>query len=84
MTNTKTKPIRPTEEERKKIERTKIIEAKKDGLQQGIQEGIEQGIEQGQQKRNVEIAKNMLLKNIDIKIISEVTGLTIQKIDDLK
>ena len=64
------------EEESKKIERTKIIEAKKDGLQQGIEQGI--------QEEKIEIAKNMLLKNMDIHIISEVTGLSIEQITSLE
>ena len=43
-------------------------------------EGLEEGIGQ----RNIEIAKNMINKNIDINIISEVTGLTIEEIENLK
>ena len=35
-------------------------------------------------KRNIEIAKNMLSKNINIQTISECTGLTLEEIDDLK
>ena len=35
-------------------------------------------------QRNIEIAKNMINKNIDINIISEVTGLTIEEIENLK
>lgn len=42
--------------------------------------GIEKGIEQGK----IEIAKNMVNKNIDISIIMEVTGLTKEKLLELK
>ena len=43
-------------------------------------EGLEEGI--GQEK--IEIAKNMINKKIDINIINEVTGLTIEELENLK
>lgn len=43
-------------------------------------EGLEEGIGQ----RNIEIAKNMINKNIDINVISEVTGLSIEELENLK
>jgi predicted transposase/invertase (TIGR01784 family) len=46
----------------------------------GLKEGIEQGIKQ----RNIEIAKNMLKKKIDIDTISECTGLSKKEIEKLK
>jgi predicted transposase/invertase (TIGR01784 family) len=46
----------------------------------GLKEGIEQGIKQ----RNIEIAKNMLKKKIDIDAISECTGLSKKEIEKLK
>ena len=45
-----------------------------------IQEGFEQGIEQGIEQQTIELTKNMLKKNIDINQISEITGLSIDKI----
>lgn len=44
------------------------------------QEKYEEGFEQ----RNIEIAKNMLNKNLDINLISEITSLSIEKINELK
>jgi len=35
-----------------------------------------EGIQQGKEARNVEIAKNMLLKGSDISFIQEITGLS--------
>ena len=43
-------------------------------------EGIEEGIE----KRNVEIAKNLLKNNVSVDIISSSTGLTKEEIANLK
>ena len=46
---------------------------------EGYREGLEDGITQEKQ----EIANKMLSKNIDIKTISEVTGLTETEINEL-
>ena len=54
------------------------------GIEQGIERGIEQGIEQGENNKSIEIAKNMLNKNMNINIISEVTGLSKEEIENLK
>ena len=43
--------------------------------EEGISQGISQGIEQGSQKKQIEIAKNMLAKKMDISTVSELTGL---------
>lgn len=59
-------------------------EAYGEGLKEGIEEGIEQGIEKGSNQRNIEIAKNMLNKGTDLGFISEVTGLNIKDIENLK
>ena len=59
------------------IRRGDISLARKEGIKQGIIEGVN--------RRNIEIARNMLNKNLDIDMISEVTGLTkeeIEKLDD--
>ncbi len=49
---------------------------KKEYLNKGIEQGIEEGIEN--------TAINMLRKNMDIKLISEVTKLELEKIQKLK
>jgi len=42
------------------------------------------GIEQGKLNEKLEIAKNLLLANVDIEIIKQTTNLTIQEIQNLK
>lgn len=54
--------------------------AKTSNIQYGMKKGLEQGLEQGKTK----IAKNMLAKDMDVSIISEVTGLSIEEINNLK
>ncbi len=44
----------------------------------------EQGLEQGSKEKQIEIAKNMLNKGIDINLISEVTNLSEKEIETLK
>ena len=49
-----------------------------------LDEARNEGISQGQRKEKIEIAKNMLSKEMDIKLISEITGLTEEEINALK
>ena len=58
--------------------------AKNAGFAEGISQGIEQGIEKGKASRNIQIAKNMLKKNMNINDISEITGLSNDEIKLLK
>ena len=51
-----------------------------DGKMVGIKEGIEKGIEKGM----ILVAKNMLKLNIDIDTICKSTGLSINKIEEIK
>lgn len=49
-----------------------------------IQYGMKQGLEKGKIAEKLEIAKNMLAKSMDVSIISDVTGLSIEEINKLK
>ncbi|PPS22732.1 Rpn family recombination-promoting nuclease/putative transposase, partial [Brachyspira murdochii] len=52
-------------------------------MKKAKEEGIEQGIEQGKKEQKISIAKNFKNAGIDIKIISENTGLSIEEIKNL-
>ena len=52
----------------------------KQGLEDGMEEGMKQGIEQGCKQEKMLVAKKMMCKNMDIKIISEITGLSEEEI----
>ncbi|WP_158736788.1 transposase [Alteribacillus sp. YIM 98480] len=57
-----------------------MVSYERRGLERGMEKGIEKGIEEG-----IEIAaRNMVKKGMDEAIISEVTGLTKEKIESLK
>jgi predicted transposase/invertase (TIGR01784 family) len=59
----------------------KKAEAK--GREEGRAEGKAEGLAEGEKKRNLEIARNLLSKGVDIKLISETTGLTEEEIKKL-
>jgi len=44
----------------------------------------DEGYEKGKMDRNIEIAKKSLEQNLDINVISTITGLSIEEINDLK
>ena len=60
------------------------LEGIKEGVEKGKLEGIKEGIETGEKNKTISMAKNMKSKNIDINLISEITGLSIEEIRKLK
>ena len=60
-----------------------LDEERRLGIEEGIKKGIEQGIEQGKREQQISIAKSLKNAGIDIKIISENTGLSIEEIEKL-
>ena len=44
---------------------------------------LDEAMNKGMERRNLEIAKNMLSKNMDIELISEITGLTESEVNAL-
>ncbi len=55
-----------------------------DGKADGMVEGEAKGKVAGKNERNIEIAQNMLKENVNIELISKVTGLSIDEIEKLK
>ena len=50
----------------------------------GYDKGLKDGLEQGKNEQAKNISKKMKKQNIDIKVISEITGLSIEDIKNLK
>ena len=67
------------EEDKRKIQNSLLSEAKENGYTSGINDGISKG----KNKKSIEIAKNMLKKNMSIEDISDITGLSIEEINKL-
>ena len=59
------------------------LEGIKEGKLEGIKEGKLEGIKEGEKNKAVSMAKSMKTKNLDINLISEITGLTIDEIEKL-
>ena len=55
----------------------------KEGIKKGKLEGIKEGIEKGKLAEQISMAKTMKSKNMDINLISEITGLPIDEIEKL-
>ena len=76
------------EEDMRKIQNTLLEEAENKGIEKGIEQGIKQGIEQGRTEginsSKIEITKNMLTKGISKEDISEITGLSLNTINQIK
>jgi len=52
-------------------------------LRHAKEDGLEEGISKGEQRKSLEIAKNLLKKGIDIITVGEVTGLAIEQLNSL-
>lgn len=61
-----------------------LNEGKLIGLDQGVGIGKVEGREEGNEEKAISVAHWMLQKNIPVEDISEATGLSIEKIEELK
>jgi predicted transposase/invertase (TIGR01784 family) len=81
------------EEERRQYEahekalrdyRSSILYATETGLQKGIKKGIkkgrEEGRKEGREENKLQIARNLLSKNMSLEFVAEVTGLSVTDI----
>ena len=64
------------EEDKKKIQNSLLSEARENG--------INDGISKGENKKSIEIAKNLLSMNMSLDDISKATGLSVEGIKELK
>lgn len=71
------------EEHKEKVRQAVSATEKEEAREEGLKEGIKEGIKEGEKTSKCNIAINMLKENIDINIISKVTNLSIEKINEL-
>ena len=57
---------------------------KEEGIQIGKEEGIQIGKAEGEAKRNLEIARTLLAKGLDVKFVAETTGLSLEALAKLQ
>ncbi len=55
-----------------------------EGEKKGVEKGRVEGIEKGEKQKAIEIAKKSLLKGLDIEIVADLTGLSIEDIKKIK
>ena len=60
-----------------------IEKGMQEGIEKGIQEGIEKGLQEGRREEQIAIARSLKNAGIDIKIISDNTGLSIEEVSKL-
>lgn len=46
------------------------------GLKKGPKKGLEQGLETGRQEGKREVARNLILKGMEMQLVKELTGLS--------
>ncbi|MEI0487179.1 Rpn family recombination-promoting nuclease/putative transposase [Brachyspira intermedia] len=60
-----------------------LSEERMKGREEGIKEGIKEGIEKGEKNKAISIAKSLKKSGLDVKFISDNTGLSIEEIEKL-
>ena len=68
------------EEERKRIENSIKITARKQGLKQGLKQGVKQGVKQGAKEKEKSIAKNLINMGLSKQDVMKATGLSKKQI----
>ena len=60
-----------------------LKDERREGIKEGMKKGKLEGLKEGRIAEQISMAKSMKTKNLDIKLISEITGLTIDEIKKL-
>ncbi|WP_199242481.1 Rpn family recombination-promoting nuclease/putative transposase [Desulfosporosinus fructosivorans] len=58
----------------------RLLKAIKEGKEEGIKEGIKEGI----RENKLEVAKNLLNRGMDIRVISEIVGISEKEVREIK
>ena len=76
-----------TEYEKKELyqydKQISLEDKRREGIKEGIKKGKLEGIKEGEKNKAISMAKSMKAKNMDINLISEITGLTIEEVNKL-
>ena len=79
----KEKPIMEEVQKRYNDKREAYLYGNQIMLEEERRLGIKEGIEQGEKNKAISMAKNMKDRDMDINLISELTGLSIEEIEKL-
>ncbi|MBM6726584.1 hypothetical protein H5977_05405 [Megamonas funiformis] len=61
-----------------------ILYNRQEGLKEGLEKGLKKGLKKGAEDKAIEIALKMLENGSDVNFIADVTGLSIEKINEIK
>ncbi len=65
---------------------TAIDEAREEGIEKGLEQGLErglkQGLERGRHEERLELIHKMLSKGLSLEVVSDVTGLSLEELED--
>jgi len=65
-------------------EEAKLDDVKHMAEQKGMQKGIEERKKEGKIEAKEEMANNLLVNNMEIDFISKITGLSMERIEEIK
>lgn len=63
-------------------ERSRLKQARREGMEEGMQKGVEKGMQKGVEKGKLEIAKNALEEGLDMELIEKLTGLSRNELEN--
>ena len=58
-------------------------EGMKEGMKEGLQQGLQQGLEEGRAVERRQLARNMLAEGLDPTIVTKISGLTEEELQNL-
>ena len=61
-----------------------ILYNRQEGLKEGLEKGLKEGLKKGAEDKAIEIALKMLENGSDVNFIADVTGLSVEKINEIK
>ena len=59
-------------------------DGEKKGIEIGMKEGLEAGRKEGENNTKIQLARNMLIEGIEPSIVTKITGLTVEEIQNTK
>ena len=59
-----------------------LAEGRAEGRAEGLAQGKVEGLEQGRKEQQIKIARTLKLKGLDISMIAECTGLSVEEIEN--
>ena len=69
---------------RKRDYNSTILYNRQEGLKEGLEKGLKEGLKKGAEDKAIEIALKMLENGSDVNFIADVTGLSVEKINEIK